>query len=84
MSEFAGEKQWYEKVDVGGLSNNVRRAILQKVKEKLGFNKTMVLLEFRKGLYTTTLKGKELSEKLLDYVINHSNRWLRNVFRQQA
>jgi intergrase/recombinase len=27
------------------------------------------------------LEGKELSEQLIDYVINHENKWLRNVFR---
>jgi intergrase/recombinase len=27
------------------------------------------------------LEGKELSEQLIDYVINHKNKWLRNVFR---
>lgn len=26
------------------------------------------------------LQGKELTEEFIDYVINHPNKWLRNVF----
>jgi len=27
------------------------------------------------------LQGKELSEEFIDYVVNHENKWLRNIFR---
>ncbi|HEW64467.1 hypothetical protein [Fervidicoccus fontis] len=27
------------------------------------------------------MKGKELSEELVEYVVNNKNKWLRNVFR---
>jgi intergrase/recombinase len=38
-------------------------------------------LQYYKSLFQRFLEGKELSEQLIDYVINHENKWLRNVFR---
>jgi len=38
-------------------------------------------LSYYKSLFMRYLQGKELSEQLIDYVVNHENRWLRNVFR---
>ncbi|RLG86769.1 MAG: integrase [Thermoprotei archaeon] len=38
-------------------------------------------LKYYKSLFTRYLEGKELSEQLIDYVVNHPNKWLRNVFR---
>jgi intergrase/recombinase len=38
-------------------------------------------LQYYKSLFLRFLEGKELSEQLIDYVINHENKWLRNVFR---
>jgi len=38
-------------------------------------------LRYYRNLFKKYLEGKELSEQLIDYVINHSNKWLRNVFR---
>ena len=32
-------------------------------------------------MFLKHLEGKELSEQLIDYVVNHENKWLRNVFR---
>jgi len=38
-------------------------------------------LQYYKSIFLRYLEGKELSEQLIDYVVNHENRWLRNVFR---
>jgi len=38
-------------------------------------------LRYYRNLFKKYLEGKELSEQLIDYVINHPNKWLRNVFR---
>ena len=38
-------------------------------------------LKYYKSLFEKYLEGKELSEELIDYVVSHSNKWLRNVFR---
>ena len=38
-------------------------------------------LKYYKSLFMRYLQDKELSEKLIDYVVNHPNKWLRNVFR---
>lgn len=34
-----------------------------------------------RNLFKKHLEGKTLSEDLINYVINHKNKWLRNVFR---
>jgi intergrase/recombinase len=38
-------------------------------------------IKYYKSLFMRYLQGKELSEQLIDYVVNHPNKWLRNVFR---
>ena len=37
-------------------------------------------LKYYKNLFMKHLEGKELSKQLIDYVVNHPNKWLRNVF----
>ena len=47
MSELTNKLEgphWFEKVDVKGLSDEVRRAILERVKGKLGFNEAIKAL----------------------------------------
>jgi len=36
---------------------------------------------YYRGLFRKHLEGKALSEELVEYVVNPSNKWLRNVFR---
>jgi hypothetical protein len=43
--------------------------------------RTQETLEYYKKLFKKYLEGKSLSRELIDYVINHENSWLRNVFR---
>jgi intergrase/recombinase len=38
-------------------------------------------IAYYRNLFRRYLEGKVLSEELVNYVINHENRWLRNVFR---
>ena len=38
-------------------------------------------LKYYRNLFKKHLEGRELSEELIDYVVNHSNKWIRNVFR---
>ena len=38
-------------------------------------------LKYYRNLFMKYLEGKELSEQVIDYVVNHPNKWLRNVFR---
>ncbi len=38
-------------------------------------------LKYYRSLFEKYLEGRELSEELIDYVVNHENKWLRNVFR---
>jgi len=43
--------------------------------------RTTETLNYYKNLFLQHLEGKELTEELIDYVVNHPNKWLRNVFR---
>jgi len=43
--------------------------------------RTAETLNYYKNLFLQHLEGKELSEELIDYVVNHPNKWLRNVLR---
>ena len=38
-------------------------------------------IAYYRNLFKKHLEGKALSEGLVDYVVSHQNRWLRNVFR---
>ena len=38
-------------------------------------------IRYYKSLFSRYLQGKELTEELIEYVANHENKWLRNVFR---
>jgi hypothetical protein len=38
-------------------------------------------IAYYRSLFKKHLEGMTLSEELVDYVINHENKWLRNVFR---
>jgi len=38
-------------------------------------------IAYYRNLFRKYLEGKALSEELVEYVVNHSNKWLRNVFR---
>jgi intergrase/recombinase len=38
-------------------------------------------LKYYRSIFKKYLEGKELSEELIDYVANHENKWVRNVFR---
>ena len=38
-------------------------------------------IAYYRSLFKRHLEGKTLSEELVNYVINHENKWLRNVFR---
>jgi len=37
VSEFKAGGSWFDKVNAGALSDDVRRAILDRVRQKLGF-----------------------------------------------
>jgi len=38
-------------------------------------------LKYCRSIFMKYLQGRELSEQVIDYVVNHPNKWLRNVFR---
>jgi intergrase/recombinase len=48
---------WFEKIDVRGLSDEVRRSILEKVKGKLGYSEALKALEISRGALHNYLHG---------------------------
>jgi intergrase/recombinase len=38
-------------------------------------------MAYYRGLFKRHLEGRALSEELVNYVVNHPNKWLRNIFR---
>jgi len=38
-------------------------------------------IAYYRSLFSKHLEGRTLSEELVEYVVNHKNKWLRNVFR---
>jgi len=68
---FAGIKfEWSEDFE--------RFLVERKKRKKI---KDIETLNYYRSLFMRHLQGRELSEELIDYVVNHENRWLRNVFR---
>jgi len=39
-------------------------------------------LKYYGSIFMKYLRSRELSEQVIDYVVNHLNKWLRNVFRR--
>jgi intergrase/recombinase len=56
-NELKVSSEWIHKVNVRGLSDDVRREILRRVKDKLGFNKTVEILDISKGSLHNYLNG---------------------------
>jgi intergrase/recombinase len=77
MSELMGginvSSGWIHKVNIKGLSDDVRREILRRVKEKLGFNKTVEILDISKGSLHNYLNGLR---KIPDNVISKALQYL--------
>jgi len=60
-------------------SEDFERFLVERKKRKK--IKDVETLNYYRSLFMRYLQGKELSEQLIDYVVNHENKWLRNVFR---
>jgi len=72
-NDFKVSPEWIHKVNVRGLSDDVRREILRRVKEKLGFNKTVEVLDIAKGSLHNYLNGLR---KIPDDVISKALQYL--------
>jgi len=57
MGGVAGSTPWFMRVDVKALSEETRRLILERVKRKLGFNKTLEVLGIARGSLHNYLQG---------------------------
>jgi len=73
MNDIKVSSEWIHKVNVRGLSDDVRREILRRVKEKLGFNKTVEILDISKGSLHNYLNGLR---KIPDDVISKALQYL--------
>ena len=73
MSELNVDRSWFERVNVKALGDDVRRRILDKVRDKLGYNKTVEVLDISKGALHNYLHGirripDEVIQKALQYL----------------
>jgi intergrase/recombinase len=76
MNELTSERPdplWFEVVDVKGLSDDARRAILEKVKAKLGFNEALSALDISRGALSYYLRGLR---RVPDEVVSKALRYL--------
>jgi intergrase/recombinase len=71
--ELKVSSEWIHKVNIKGLGDDVRREILRRVKEKLGFNKTVEVLDIAKGSLHNYLNGLR---KIPDDVISKALQYL--------
>jgi len=73
VSELNVDRSWFERVNVKALGDDVRRKILDKVRDKLGYNKTVEVLDISKGALHNYLHGirripDEVIQKALQYL----------------
>jgi len=73
MSELNVGRPWFDRVNVKALGDDVRRKILDKVRDKLGYNKTVEVLDISKGALHNYLHGirripDEVIQKALQYL----------------
>jgi intergrase/recombinase len=57
MSEFKSDLSWINRININALSDDARRSILEKVKNKLGFNEAIEVLDISKGSMHNYLHG---------------------------
>jgi hypothetical protein len=50
----------------------------RKRRRKIVSEETMA---YYRNIFKRYLEGRTLSEELVEYAVNHENKWLRNVFR---
>ena len=63
---------WFEKINVKGLSEESRRAILRRFKDKLGFSKAIEVLDISKGSMHNYLHGKrEIPDEVILKALQH-------------
>jgi len=72
-NELKVSPEWIHKVNIKGLGDDVRREILRRVKDKLGFNKTVEVLDIAKGSLHNYLNGLR---KIPDDVISKALQYL--------
>ena len=76
MNELTSERPdplWFETIDVRGLSDDARRAILERVKAKLGFDEALSALDISRGALSYYLRGLR---KVPDEVVSKALRYL--------
>jgi intergrase/recombinase len=75
MNELTSERLdplWFETVDVRGLSDDARRAILERVKAKLGFNEALSALDVSRGAFSYYLRGlRKIPDEVVSRALRH-------------
>jgi intergrase/recombinase len=75
MNELTSEQLdplWFETVDVRGLGDEARRAILERVKAKLGFNEALSALDVSRGAFSYYLRGlRKIPDEVVSRALRH-------------
>jgi intergrase/recombinase len=72
MSEHTGSRPWHAAVNLKGLSEDSRRLILQRVKEKLGFTEALEALGISRGALHNYLHGvRRVPDEVLARALDH-------------
>ena len=75
MNELTSEPaspRWFETIDVRGLSDDARRAILERVKAKLGFNEALSALDISRGALSYYLRGlRKVPDEVVSRALRH-------------
>jgi intergrase/recombinase len=72
MSEFKSNLSWINRINVNALSDDARRSILEKVKNKLGFGEAIKVLDISKGSMHNYLHGiRRIPDNVIYKALQH-------------
>jgi Uncharacterized protein conserved in archaea len=71
-SAIKSSSEWYKRVNIEALSNDIRRLILERVKRRLGFTKTLEVLNIAKGSLHNYLQGiRKIPGKVVEKALRY-------------
>jgi hypothetical protein len=73
LGEIMTANPWYTRINISALGDELRRIILERVKRKLGFTKTLEVLGIAKGSLHNYLSGVR---KISDNVVYRALQYL--------
>ena len=76
LGEIMTANPWYTRVNISALGDETRRAILSRVKEKLGFTKALEALGVAKSSLYNYLHGfRRIPDDIVERAMRHLDEW---------